>query len=157
MKILAIDPGKRMCGWAYFVDGKLKDCGIARTNRDDLVDGALDMSDQITVFPDVVAIEKMRVYKGSKQINPETFINISIVSGALAASIMAKENRYHFPYANQWGSTLQKEDKNDIIKGLVPDAEEIMNKNKVANSHRNHVWDAVGIGLWTIDQERSLK
>ena len=156
MKILSIDPGKKMCGWAVFHGERLSDCGLARTKSECLVGGALDMADQIQEFPDAVAIEKMRVYK-SAPINPEHLINISIVSGVMAGAIMAKKSRYLFPYPRDWKKNLPKEECNDKILDLVPESVAIMDEKKIAKTHRNHVLDAIGIGLWAVKKENKGK
>jgi hypothetical protein len=150
---LAIDPGKRMCGWALMDGRGFKDCGLARTKQDNIVLGAMEMAAHMP-NANIVVIEKMRVYSSPKiRINPAVFIDISIVSGVIAGCKSLTLTDCLFPFANEWKKNLPKGDSNAIIEGLVPEAVKIMDDKKIANSYRNHVWDAIGIGLWSIEQK----
>jgi hypothetical protein len=95
----------------------------------------------------------MMVYKSSKM-DPKHLINISIVSGVFASSIYAKDGLFFFPLPNEWKGRLNKEEHCGIIEGLCPSVRKFITEKKIAKTNEDHVIDAVGLGLWTIEKEK---
>lgn len=128
MRILAIDPGLACCGVAWYVDGTYGACSV-RVKGQDLVERCKEIAYLVAtgtpaLWPqaqkwDLLVIEKMQVYQGSKQEgDPNDLINLSILTGMLF------EKLRHFdcllPLPVTWKGGVPKEIHHRRIREEVP-------------------------------------
>jgi hypothetical protein len=154
--ILAIDPGLRATGYAYFRNGTLARCGLKRCKLTERAEIAAAIGRDFAVEflrpLDVLLVEVPQVYqprflKG----DPNDLVSLALVAGA-ALQLPAKARRAVSPH--QWKGNVPKEITrsrvlfalSDIERDLVLDAD-------VPESLRHNIFDAVGIGQWFLSQK----
>lgn len=164
LPLLAIDPGKRALGWAYFGSaGFLVACGVARSaeERTELV--ARDMMNglrrALAGMPAAATliVEEMQVYKGPQQKgDPNDLIALAYVSGGVhvlpdvkpdATLILVK------PHA--WKGQVPEDIMQKRIEGSLAPLEKqlaLASMQNVPTGLRHNGWDAVGIALFGCDR-----
>lgn len=154
MRLITIDPGTTT-GWAYFVNGVLKDCGYASSDkciRDPpwakYLDGA------------VVVVEMPVLYKSEDEKNPNSILR----NGICGARYMGRADAFALEVLElspprKWKGTIGKPPKGKqylIERRLRPNL--LLKETKLIESTKsardkgpylNHnVVDAVAMGLW---------
>lgn len=161
-RLIAIDPGVRMCGYAIFNKRKLAEAGIVRTKYDNLYSQVFVLtnllSNEIIYSKPCVepfnnfVIELPVVYdKKQQKGDPNDLIRLAFVAGAITRGLCGS----HFPRAltptpREWKGTLKKEIHHERIKRACPEAEPIA--LKTAKTYRHNVYDAIGLGLWALER-----
>lgn len=152
MKLLAIDPGVRCCGWALFVapemstGPRLLRCGLSRSDEEDDLERFHWMVQQMPPC-DVQVIERPQLYDRRKSKgDPEDLARLLILCGYIAAQM----GDTHLVKPHDWKGTIPKAPISDYIvhrrnekalgREYMPDS--------VLASLAHNVADAVGIGIW---------
>ena len=144
--LLAIDPGKKLCGWAAFaelVDGsfQLVDCGLWRVNP--------KLSRECSApFARVVMLEKPQIYSSRvSKGDPNDLVDIAVRGAWLAAS-MAPKATLVTRLPREWKGTVDPEVMLDRIKDRLS-AWELghLDRCGAPPSLMHNVIDAIGLGL----------
>jgi len=156
-RLIAIDPGVKMCGFAKFIGGRLVDAGVLRaTKTKELNDKAQYMAYLITQYMSIIggytlAIERMRVYNKLQQKgDPNDLLDVAYVSGVIAGRVARYTHKILTPTAREWKGTIEKPIHHERIKRDCPQAEPLA--QKTAKTYRHNVYDAIGLGLWAIER-----
>lgn len=134
--LLSIDPGK-VCSYAVFVDGVLRDCAYRDPDA--------------TWDPDVVVVEIPQVYQQRKQKgNPNDLVQLAFTAGlALRHISYVNEPSLETIRPRAWKGTRPKHVCNKITLNALTEEEKAripdLPKTKLHN-----VLDAIGIGLWRL-------
>lgn len=152
--VLAIDPGIRCTGVAYFRYSNLERLDAFSTKaKDDLGKRVAFISKKIketfenTIF-DLVVIEYPEIYRHTKQdIDYEDILAVTLVAGAVLGSVVSKE--WRLPKPKQWKGQVPKNIHNDRVLNRLYEHErgwpELSNHNAI---------DAVGLGLWGLGRRK---
>lgn len=152
-EILAVDPGVRGCGVAFFDGGRLLWAKYVRNparEGDDL--RAIDlMAREVAKYRalsgvDVLALEFPKVYVGSKaKGDPHDLLTLAAIDGALVGHVCAPTLLRFFP--REWKGQLDKDACAGRVRSRL-DAGEVASIELPCTSLQHNVWDAVGIGLF---------
>lgn len=156
MTLVAVDPGLRECGIAVFVDGKLVRAALAR-NAEKKVRGPkawCSMAASVLVAagsasPDLVIVERMRINRG---VNPDDILELQGVAGAVCVRLSAPDQIGYL--AREWGGAVPKPVKNARVESKLTPDELAAIDPAIPASMRNHVLDAIGIGLYHLGRYR---
>lgn len=134
--LLAIDPGVTS-GWATFKEGSLTACGINLTS----------IPPQTTR----VVIEIPRIYPGGRTKNPNDVLSVAVRAGEWGGLARARGLNPEYIEPRAWkGGNVPKpiQDARDWSR-LTSEEQAIVDKaaRKMAPGKRNHMIDAIGIGL----------
>ena len=142
MNILAIDPGKRSIAWAWFVRGKLLECGFASHDKTPFEAGTRDMIQSVDLpgTPDVVVIERPKIYPRDRDKRPNDLLDLALTAGACIVF-----GPPVFVTPQQWKGQVPKKIHGERIRDELSAAERTVLRHWVKN---HNVLDAVGIGLW---------
>lgn len=166
--LLAVDPGKREAGWAWFSEeGRFLHCGLARAGKGPLwvcVDEITSAIHKSTPGRcGELVIEKPRIYRQRKwKGDPKDQIDLAIMVGALIRDTRARDCQ--LPSPHDWKGNVPK---TRLIADYV-----IHNRNlKTLNENErsaygaglktapaglcHNIVDAVGIGLWAVAPRRT--
>ncbi len=163
-KLLTVDPASYQTGVAYFEDGQLLFVRVlrgssARKEIIDYTDEAVKRAGSIAQQMHEVsaqlglkagefelAVEYPRIYPGTRDEDPNSMIDISLVIGRLLENI-PEPLKAHFPFPGQWKSQVKKK---HMVKHIIS----FLSKNEIeamGKDVKNHnAVDAVGIGLWKL-------
>lgn len=173
-RVLAFDPGARLAGAALFVDGVLRRAALVRgvsgrgeASLDDLVTlagntlaWAMSVDDSMRLlYPNVVVAEQMKVYRAPWQKGDQAdLLRLSVVTGALAGLLRAKENppgttSAVWYTAHDWKGSLPKPKDGEeyVVKTRVEARlrpEELARVEPCARTLEHNVYDALGLGLF---------
>lgn len=148
--LLAIDPALRALGWAFFKNGTLVLCGVARSKEKY---PAFDMAMQsfgVIGTIDVVILEVPQAYPGNP-VPAQDLIDIAVV-GAYVAGI--NETKKFIQVApRKWKGNLPKDETERRSR-------EVMTKDELETvafelkdtpkGLHNNAWDAIALGLWQL-------
>lgn len=143
-RLLAIDPGTRVTGWALFADTRLVECGCWRAG------GLLAMLNEVRLaarcaFYERTVVECPQVYLQRKwRGDPNDLIGVTLVAGAVAALFPSVD----FVIPHTWKGNAPKDVATKRVRMALSDAE----LRRLPPKARHDVWDAVGIGLWALDR-----
>lgn len=154
MYTISIDPGKKDCGIAYFVDGRLKDCALLAPTPGTPYSVALAASawasrTGVKVF-DLLVVEGQQVYAGPRKQDPNDLIPLAETVGGVMARIQAARTLHPLP--REWTKQVPKEVRQRRILGWIkanqPEAFDLIDSvvDKVAKAH--NIIDAVHLGYW---------
>lgn len=146
MRITAVDPGHKTTGWAKFVDGKLKYCGLARGKTHQQM---LDQLEELREYVELAIIEIPKVYDRRRwKGDPNDLINVALSSGAAGMMLRnAKELKHVHPQA--WKGQRPKDIDNTYTVSLLDEEElAVLRRVDCPESLIHNVIDAIGIGLW---------
>ena len=158
MKLLAVDPGVRCCGWALFQDTILEDCGLVRIMAKDYSDISAFRT-MANNFPraDWLAIEVPRIYERRKSKgDPEDILRLAILCGVLIGRWPSSKIQAIRP--RDWKGTIAKARITDYVIHLR-NLEALRGRgfsryvaamDAIPKSLAHNVADAVGIGLWAL-------
>jgi hypothetical protein len=154
VSLLAVDPGIRGCGVAFFVDGRLHSAAYVKNplrsgNRAREAAAMAEAAHRWVALLDVeeLAVEWMQVYWGDeKDKDPNDLLALCGIGAALAAVTGAETTSY---LVTEWKRTLKKEPCHARIRlRLDPREKEVAAAAvRAAGSLGHNVLDAVGIGL----------
>jgi hypothetical protein len=149
--ILAVDPGKKACGVAYFVDGNLMQCALRQ--GDDAFDTALSVAVWFTTMPYAVVehlvVEGQQIYGRPGTADPNDLIPLAQVVGGIFARVPHVER--HNPLPRQWKGSVPKEIFTKRLRhALTPDEARLLSALKLPKSTEHNVLDAIGLGKWAL-------
>lgn len=163
-KLIAIDPGLRCSGVAFFVNGKLERAFLARGSKAAGTQAWLDMAKaikqecieyaEIDKFDELV-LEFPQVYRSKYQKgDPNDLLQLAAVVGVIAATGFYTKINYFLP--REWKGQVTKEITEARVKKKLS-KEELgrieLTKNKKLNTN---IWDAIGIGIYYLNGSRAL-
>lgn len=145
--ILAIDPGAKSFGYAYFDEGngQLADAGYVETPipLNDEARSAIYW-DPITVM----VIEKPQVYRGSKlRGDPNDLISVALMAGAVAG---ASPGEVKFYRPSEWKGQVPKEIHNKRTLEKISDLEKKLVAWPKRKTLHHNVIDAISLGLYQL-------
>ena len=152
--ILAIDPGLRGSGVAYFEDGHLVRAGYVKS-PEKVRTGApawFAMSDAIDAWaptnPGLIVIEQQRLRPGKEKGNPQNMMELQGVVGTVLG-YYHRNTITEAWYPEQWKGSVKKEVMTArILHRLTLEEFQILDAVKCAESLKHNVIDAIGIGLF---------
>jgi hypothetical protein len=167
MKLLAVDPGVRACGWAQFEYGlkgrirftKLVGCGLVQSltgfGSDDMghfVDMAIILR---RIFCERFVVEAPQIYRAGRQKGKQSDIaRLLVLCGVLCG--VRGYGELVLPHA--WKGSVPKPDKASDIKSYIVHRRnaKALGRGYLPNSvplgKMHNVVDAVGLGLWRVRQ-----
>lgn len=153
--IVTIDPNVRGCGVASFLGGFLQWAVYVKNplagTRAYAVDVAMGeavrraVAERGAFQPELVIIERPRVYPGMPKTDLNDLIDVACVGAACAS---------HFPnvqtvFPSEWKGTLRKQAMLDrIADKLTPNEQQVVQRTN--KSDTEDILDGVGIGLWKL-------
>lgn len=148
MKLLAIDPGIRGCGVAYFLGQDLIEASYVKNpvTKGNDPEAVRSMAYAInTHLVANLAVEIPRVYQGSKQKgDPNDLLPLAAICCSVATLLPnAKVTGY---YPRDWKGTVDPDVMTQRIQGRLT-GREATNVISVGRSLDHNIWDAIGIGL----------
>lgn len=156
--ILAVDPGKKQCGVAYFAGTDLICCALVKAPREhsDTYETALAVAewffDRIdpTSPPDLLVVEHQQIYGGIRSQNPNDLLPLAQVVGGIFARI--PHRRRVNPLPRVWKGTTPKEIFSERLRaGLSENERRLLSDLKMAKSTEHNVLDAIGLGKWGLE------
>lgn len=144
--LLAVDPGKKACGVAYFEDGVLVRCGLPRGV------GAYETALAVASWHGPAAVsdlvvEGQQVYGGRIRADPNDLLPLAQVVGAVFARV-PHLNRAN-PLPRQWKGSVAKDVFTARIRAALTDPEaELLSSLELPKSTEHNVLDAIGLGKW---------
>ena len=155
-RLIAIDPGVKLCGWALFSEGHLSRCGLVRTKAREIDGQAAHLTLQLAQLfpyhhPDcTLIIERPEVYRQRHlKGDPNDLISIAIVVGAIMHTFIS--SRVRAPLPKEWKGQVPKEvSERRMMRKLSPEELDLMVLclKGVPRSLRHNVTDAVALGQW---------
>lgn len=158
--VLAIDPGLRATGYAFFRGGNLASCGLIRCKLTERADIAAAIGRELALQflrpLDAIIIEVPQVYQSRlMKGDPNDLVSIALVAGA-ALQVPAKVRRAVSPH--QWkGNTPKDVTCRRLLMALNEQERDILADAAVPSSLRHNILDAIGIGKWFLDQQPRLR
>ena len=152
MKIVAIDPGKKILGVAVFVHGELVECSLL------VVANALSLLTAIKIRQaDIYVIENQQIYGRLQQKgDPNDLLELAHISGMLRGFIVSvsraeqRDVQILRPKPREWKGTITKQVHHNRLEQQYPQAVAMMVEQKIPVSYRHNVWDAIGLGDWAL-------
>lgn len=145
MHILSIDPGKHANAYAYFFEGELQ--SVLKEEHKNL-HAKLSPADSTL---DVVVIEKPQAYAGHTAKN-NAIIDVAIGAGFALGVFFTKCYNYQLVLPREWKGQVPKAIHQKRIMAKLSQEElallEGFNKGELKD-----IIDAIGIGLWWLEQE----
>lgn len=140
MRLVAIDPGTTVFGVAIFFDGELHRAHLAKTSE------IRETVERLPNCIDVVAVEKMQVYRG--QTIAADIINVATVAGAIAGAVhYAHGAQMIFYEPRAWKGQVDKAVIHNRARAILSDVEWARIELPRAKKTQLDVLDAVSIGL----------
>jgi len=145
--VLSIDPGTKAIGWAYWVNGKLSDCGIARGKN--WIESVEDLP-RIEVSR--LVVEDQQIYKSSP-VDAHDLLAVARVVGAVVVLYDAASVKLVRP--SEWKGQVPKVVCNRRTIERLSEAErDILTRKPYGKTLLHNLLDAVGIGLWELKRRR---
>lgn len=154
--LIAVDPGLRHCGIAYFYKGILGYAGLVR-NPETTARGARAwiamaraVAARIQRFDwEKGVVEDQEQYEGaSNRVNRADLTELAHVAGAVALVLGARGSDVESPLPKQWKGQLPKDVCNRRIEAKLTPLEAVVIEREGALTH--NIIDAVGLGLWAL-------
>lgn len=153
-RLVAIDPGTKLSGFASFENGRFVTAGVVRWGHGDRVQRARAMGRALYAcvgVADAVVCEHMQHYKNDRKSQPNDLIAVELAGGILIQSVAHPSAQVLHPSARTWKGTVPKPIHNERIKAKFPEAVDLLNATVPTGQH-NHIWDAIGLGAWALDR-----
>ncbi len=157
-RIIAIDPGTRLCGYAVFDGGEPVAAGVVKSSAATVEGRAIEMAYDIPygISVNVVVVERPVIYPDRKERDSDIVdlaVTAGVVSGAFTASCLDTPGALELimPTPREWKGSTPKAIHNERTKAACPAAVALIEKS-VPKGQRNHVWDAVGLALWQMER-----
>jgi hypothetical protein len=161
-ELLAVDPGKKHAGVAFFRDGILVAADLIRA--DDPLSVAFAVLNWVGAVPaktgvarydyvpdpnevDVIVTERQQIYPGIRKADPNDLLPLAECVGAVNALIQAPMRKRPLP--REWkGSTPKAIFTQRIEEGMSAEEHAIVAAKKLPKSLVHNVIDAIGLGKW---------
>lgn len=158
-RLIAIDPGTRLCGFTLFEGLLPKRVGVAKSTAATLALRAYAMGTQIMYvvqdlgWPHIedVVVERPVIYPGSRERDSD-MMDLAVAAGVIGGIIGRQSFNLTMPTPREWKGTVPKGIHNERTKVKCPAAVALV-ESTVPKSQQNHVWDAVGLALWQIERD----
>ena len=155
MKVLAVDPGVKATGLAFFDDYNLVGVTLARARSLELMIQALESARPVEMgVPEIVIIERPVVYRRGGKGDPADLISVAIVAGAAACTFgRGTWTETKFVEPRTWKGSVPKNIHNERIIDRLDDEERKILKDRLVKAPVkliHNVIDAVGIGLYQL-------
>ncbi len=157
MKLLSIDPGKLLVGWALFDNNdSLVRCGLVRSDciedmawELEVFNSSLRHADQVA---DELIIEVPQIYpQRAQKGDPNDCIDVALVAGMSAMLYYNDETVFVRP--KEWKGQRPKDiDNAYTLKCLEPAELKVYEEVACIASLRHNILDAIGIGLWKLNR-----
>ncbi len=157
VRLVGIDPGVHMSGYAVFDDGVFVDAGVVRSDAKHLIDAAREMGSELykaTGVAGEVVCEHMFYYPHDPKSQPNDLIAVEFAGGILVQSVAHPKARTWLVTPRKWKGTIPKDIHNARTIKRCPEAGEHLAKVLCPGMH-NHALDAVGLALWRLDKIRT--
>lgn len=149
-RIISIDPGTRLSGYALFVNGACTDASVIASRKGSRANNTVagrahDMARQLRErvgLVDVAVVERPVIYPDSRERDSD-IVNLAVTAGILAGAF---DCELDMPTPREWKGTVPKDIHNSRTRAACPAAARII--SQIRGGVRNHAWDAVGLGLW---------
>lgn len=138
--LLAIDPGTKKLGWAFFASGMLVRCGTSRVTGTCLGDLAARHAANLPSALEGIC-ELMTVYAGASQKGDQNDLVRVATVGAQVVAIKTDMARFVEP--RTWKGQVPKGIHHDRIREKLKDVEKMVAKNAAMDT-----MDAIGLGLY---------
>jgi len=151
--VLAIDPGLRATGYAYFCDGKLVRAGLKRSKLTERADAAASMGRELAVEflkpIDALVVEVPQVYQPRlMKGDPNDLVSVALVAGCVL-QLPARIPKAVSPH--QWKGNTRKDICNArVMMSLNAVERDILIGADIPGHLVHNVLDAIGIGKWYI-------
>lgn len=150
MKLLTIDPGAHLVGWASFEDGRLARCGLVRESKLGLGHAIAERFQSNGAYCDRVVIELPQVYGRRSPIDPNDLITLAVTVGRVAQAL-GHATPIEFVHPHAWKGSVPAEVMLKRIASRLDTGEaHTLHTTKVPASLEHNVIDAIGIGLWAL-------
>ena len=160
--LLTIDPGIHMAGVAVWQSAELIGATLVRTEKDrggwvELSKLVVEHMRSLYVPIDTIVIEKPQIYPQHKQKgNPNDLINLACAAGGIATALLAQHQQaevfFVLPY--EWKKQVPKSISSRRSEDALSEDERERVALPSAKGLAHNVWDAVGIGLYWVRNER---
>lgn len=153
--LIAIDPGLKACGVACFDESNmLHDAYLVRTicESKDLEKAVANMLIALEgIGEGRLVIELPQVYRGFSKAkgDPNDLIKLAVLVGAIVGSKEWSSVRLVHP--SVWKGQVDKK----VTQARCREILSIEELAKVLDSKKHDVWDAIGLGLWSLDRKVS--
>ena len=157
MKVIAIDPGTRYVGWAIFEpeppSGTLLNCGLIKPEGKDIGSrlrsihtwllfmtaehSRLNEDPEICYEEPATAQDYARGHARGAKSRAHFERSIGVVQGFGGVAVEPLRIR---------GRIASKRTRQNTCQFYFPDAIKMMDRDKIAKSQREHVWDAICVG-----------
>lgn len=148
--LLAVDPGKLVCGAALFEDGVLYHAALLKAESTaQLAWSVVDWGGKTALFePDYLVVEGQQVYRFGGS-DPNDLLPLAFLAGCVAGRM--SRSPLVMPKPREWKGSLKKEVfAARIVDALAPAEKAVLDSVKCAKSLKHNVIDAVGLGLWAL-------
>ena len=160
-RIIAVDPGTRLCGYAVFVDGEPVVAGVVRSKADTVAQRAGAMAaDVLDALPtcaqrlfDVAVVERPVIYPDSRERDSD-IVDLAVSAGVIGGLLSGNAYALVMPTPREWKGAVPKHIHNERTKAKCPAAVSLVERD-VPKGQQNHVWDAVGLALWYLNNYHS--
>lgn len=151
MNILAIDPGVRATGWAWFRAGELLDCGLIKNAKKATFAQCVQAVRKAVAFPapaDVLVIEVPQVYQQRHwKGDPNSLIEVAIVAGTVCGAANYTDVVFYRP--REWKGSCPKDVHNRRVLRTLNEREVVVCDLALKNIPRtlaHNMFDAIGLG-----------
>lgn len=149
--LLAVDPGKKGAGVAYFEDGKLCRCAFPVGAGPYEVALAVSVWHLGPVVDDLV-IEGQQVYGGFTAQDPNDLLPLAQVVGAVFARV--RHHNRHNPLPRQWKGSVAKAIFTERLRaGLTDQEAALLSGLRLPKRTEHNVLDAIGLGKWWLTHD----
>jgi hypothetical protein len=150
MNLLAIDPG-RCTGYARYVDGQLRECGV--TTVDDLQGPAFTLI--LSKMVGALVIEIPQVYRASmSKGDPNDLIKVAIEAGRWIERAKLAGMDVTCTLPNEWKGQVPKAIHHKRAESTLTASERMNLPATLCESKRHNAMDAVALGLWRLARLR---
>lgn len=155
--ILALDPAKRRCGWALFAYGRLDSCGVNYVEGEDaeglgIVETGIRLAPWSHLRPDVIVWEMPQIY-GKGKARPMDILHFAVVGGVIAAKV-AEGAKIVEVLPREWKGQRPKYVTQRLVDKDSRVDNTLLETAEVPKRYQGDMYDAIGIGLWYLDQPR---
>lgn len=158
--LLAIDPGLRGCGLAYFVEAELVHANyyLNPVRKGGGPEAWFGLGESIFFDfkergfrVDHYVVEVPQVYRNFTRGDPNDLVEIAAVGAAIGATFPIKKAVGYRP--REWKGQIKKEIHHPRILGQLSPAEQA-NIHEHRKTLRHNVIDAIGLGLYYLERMR---
>lgn len=159
MKItLAIDPGKKLCGAALFVDDKLRfleviegagPLEVIHAVDDWYLDKLMRLNHNAFQPISLLVVEGQTIYRGVSRENPNDLLPLAFVSGGICALVDAEEVRN--PSPKEWTGSVKKAVRHQrLLARMSAEDRALVEGLTCSNRLAHNAVDAIGLGLFAL-------